>query len=103
VKKSELKQLIKEVINEYQDEDVEEYPDESDGYLTSDDGWDKEEIKNVGLSDWLSYASKIAYEINNGRRGSFGISGSTAKDLVNELEELRSSLENIISTINNNL
>jgi len=46
---------------------------------------------------------RLQYEILNARRGSYGISGTTAEYLVGDLEELKRSLEAIIENIQDEL
>jgi len=88
-----MKKLLREKLNE----DLEE--NENQGPFIDDDGWDQEALEDIGLLEWFEYSERIAYEIRGGRRGSYGIRGETAEDLIVELDELNSSLENVIDLI----
>lgn len=88
-------------INEH-DWDEERYEGEN-GPFINDDGWDEEALEEVGLIDWMENVQRIQYEILNARRGSYGISGTTAEYLVGDLEELKRSLEAIIENIQDEL
>ena len=73
------------------------------GPFVSDDAWNCDALADVGLMDWLDTAAKIGYEVNNCRRGAYGVRGETAQDLVEELEELHSTLADVIEAIKNHL
>ena len=53
--------------------------------------------------DALSLATKIGYELKNCRRGSYGIVGDTAEDLLATLKELATELDNTIENVENQL
>lgn len=96
-----MEKIVKENLNEdyrfnggYESEEKEKA-----GIFTDDDGWDEGSLANTGLLEVLSFAAKIQYEILNGRRGSYAISGDTAEDLLKDLEELKDMLEATIDTI----
>ena len=67
------------------------------------DGWNEEALEDVGLMYVLDGFSKMAYEIKNARRGSYGISGDTAEDLVDDLKTAMDDLNAIIRDIENQL
>lgn len=88
-------------IYEYDEED-ERFPGE-DGPFIDDDGWDEDALEDVGLIDWMENVQRLQYEILNARRGSYGISGTTAEYLVGDLEDLKRGLEAIIENIQDEL
>lgn len=104
MKKSEIKQIIKEEItkvlgeNPYNpDEDEFENPNQPKGKYIDDDGWDDEDaLDEVGLMGWINQVEKVAYELRNGRRGSYAIEGDTDEDLIMALKGLRDEFEYIL-------
>jgi len=87
-------------------EEVEDEPFEGDieeGYFTDDDGWDEEALDEVGLMDCIRDIERMAYELRNGRRGSYGIDGTTDQDLLQALKEHYTSLGNVIEHISNKI
>lgn len=67
------------------------------------DGWNKEVLADVGLLDWLEEIEKMAYELKSGRRGSYGISGETGQDLIDDFEQMLEKLERVIQTMEGNI
>jgi len=67
------------------------------------DGWNEEALEDVGLMYVLDGFSKMAYEIKNATRGSYGISGDTPEDLVDDLKIAMDELNAIIRDIENQL
>jgi len=67
------------------------------------DGWNEDALEDVGLMYVLDGFSKMAYEIKNARRGSYGISGDTPEDLVDDLKTAMGDLDAIIRDIENQL
>jgi len=61
------------------------------------DGWDEEALNHFGLINWLADVAKVQYEIKNARRGSYGIEGDEATDMVSTLHDLYNRLEDIVS------
>jgi len=59
------------------------------------DGWNLNELADMGLMDVLSDISGIEYEINNCVRGTYAVSGDTVEDLKNDLLELAERLKEI--------
>ena len=57
-----------------------------------EDGWDLDVAEGVGLTDWFSRVQYLSVRIQNSQR--LGI--VTAKDLVEELEDIKKSLDYII-------
>lgn len=76
--------------------------DEEDSLVFYDaDGWNTEELDD--LLYVLNTAAKIEYEIKNGRRGSYAISGENIEDLLDDLTELKEELEAVINRIDSQL
>lgn len=84
-------------INEH-DWDDERYEGE-DGPFIKDDGWDEDALEEVGLIDWIKNVERLAYEVRNARRGSYGVSGDTAEFLISDLEELKETLDGVIESM----
>ena len=114
MKKSELRQLIKEEYSKIlqkkptkslkeQEDDFEDDEMDSDEPWTEQDGWNVEYFEDKGLMDVLDIAGKIDYEINNARRGTYGISGNTLDSLINELQELVENLTMVIEDLEGDL
>ena len=59
------------------------------------DGWNLFTIAETGLLEALSEAAAIDYELRNGVRGSYGISGDTVSDLKDDLLQLAIKLQEI--------
>jgi hypothetical protein len=59
------------------------------------DGWNLNELADMGLMDVLSDASGIEYEIANCVRGTYAVSGDTVEDLKGDLLELAERLKEI--------
>jgi len=66
---------------------------------TYGDGWNEDFMEDIGLMEVLANFSKISYEIKNAVRGTLGVSGDTLEDLQQELIGLKSSLEQIIDSL----
>lgn len=109
MKKSELRQIIKEeyakVLKEKtkpslkeQDDDFED-EDEIDESWAEQDGWNQEFFEEIGLIDLLDNFSRVTYELQNARRGSYGINGDTLEDLKDTLMELSEELQDMINNL----
>lgn len=68
---------------------------EPDRYI-SDDGWNGQTLEEIGLMEWIEKVYAVGYELKNGRRGSYAISGDTGEDLKRQIEDLREELDGII-------
>lgn len=58
-----------------------------------EDGWDSDVAEFVGLTDWFARVNYLSVRIQNGQRIE---PIKTSKDLVEELEDLQRSLDDII-------
>ena len=58
-----------------------------------EDGWDSDVAEGVGLTDWFARVNYLSVRIQNGQRIE---PLKTSKDLVEELEDLQRSLDDII-------
>jgi hypothetical protein len=45
------------------------------------DGWDEDDLDEVGVLDFFNECAKVRYEIQNARRGSYGKFGDSIEDL----------------------
>jgi hypothetical protein len=72
-------------------------------FLIKNDGWDKQQLADTGLTDLLEEFAAMQYELTGCRRGSYAISGDTAQDLVDDLYEMRDKLASIINEIENGI
>jgi len=59
----------------------------------TDDGWDVNDLEEIGLIDLFDEVEKVIYEIKNARRGSYAGFGDTTDDLVTKLQELSREFE----------
>jgi hypothetical protein len=84
---------IKEQDDDFEDE---EYMNED---WAEQDGWNQEFFEENGLMSLLGDFSKVAYELQNARRGSYGINGDTLEDLKDTLMELSEELQDIINDL----
>ena len=82
-------------FNENYDENLQ---DEENRFI-KDDGWNEEEFQNIGLMDILDDAASMRYEIKTARRGSYGFTGDTLKDVLNDVIDLKNVLEEIITEL----
>jgi hypothetical protein len=85
-------------------EEVEDEPFEGEveeGQFTEHDGWNKKALGEVGLLDWIQSVERIAYEIRNARRGSYGIDGDTDEDLIQTLKYVYDELNDVINRMDN--
>jgi hypothetical protein len=102
MKKSELKQLIKEEVKTVLRE--EERDEENNAFPWANyDGWNEDFMGDMGLMEWLSDVEAVAYEIRNAQRGSYGIDGDSLEDLMNTLSRLQTNLGDVMSQIENEL
>lgn len=63
----------------------------------TEDGWnDKQLDSDTGIMEWIKGVERIAYELRNGRRGSYAKFGDTIEDLIQELENKKIELEEVI-------
>lgn len=83
---------------EYGDED-EEYEEDEDESWASNDGWNGDFMEDMGLMDWFADVEKIAYEIRNTMRGSYGIDGDTLEDLIEALNVTNIQLGEVIENM----
>lgn len=98
------KRLIEDLHWDDEDDDFDdEDDDEEEGPFTKRDGWDKGALREVGLIDWLDDVQRIQYEVLNGRRGSYAVSGNTGKDLMNDLVGLYEQLNDVIENMTDEL
>ena len=72
-------------------------------FLIENDGWDKQQLADTGLTYLLAEFAAIQYELTGYCRGSHAISGDTAQDLVDDLYEMRDKLASIINEIENGI
>lgn len=86
----------KKTIREFDDENV-------SGPFIKDDGWDKNALHAVGLIDWFDDVAKVQYEVDSAVRGTYGVDGDTAEDLINRLMALIEQLEGVISQMEQEL
>ena len=77
---------------------VDNSEDNIDKYI-SDDGWNCDELEEIGLIKWLDDVQEVSYEVKNCRRGSYAIPGDTANDLISYLNLLRDELDNVINNM----
>jgi len=63
------------------------------------EGWNENFMNDIGLMEVLANFASISYEIENAVRGTYGISGDTLEDLQQDLIGLKSSLEQIIDSL----
>ena len=89
-----MKKIVKEQLNEAYDDEVND-----SGPFIEDDGWGKEALEEVGLMDWIENVERIAYELRNARRGSYGVSGDTLYNLIMDLIEVKDNLDSIIGVM----
>jgi hypothetical protein len=74
------------------------YDDEVEGgFGIDDDGWNTDDLE--GVVETLQTAADILYELENGRRGSYAISGPNLSDLVRDLMDLAHGLKNSAEVI----
>ena len=99
MKKSQLKNMIKEVIiKEYstrEERDDDWYENEgwkAESKYFTEDGWDEDELETTGLLEILDNLQGVKYGINNTVRGSYGDFGETPEDLGIYLQELGQQL-----------
>ena len=104
MKKSQLKNMIKEtILKEY--EEVEGY-EAAEGFTRGTDpadGWDANALDDIGLMDYIKEVEKVAYELRNARRGSYADFGDTPEELALELNRLGKNLLDAADTIMDNL
>jgi len=85
------------------DEEDEDDEDIQSGAFIDNDGWDEEALEDVGLIYWLDTVERVSYEIRNARRGSYGINGDRAEDLIQTLEEIKDSLDDVLDRMHEEL
>jgi hypothetical protein len=85
-------------INKFEDFDKTNENHEEDRFI-SDDGWNCDELEEIGLIDWLDKVQEVSYEVKNCRRGSYAIPGATADDLISYLNLLREELDEVINNM----
>ena len=100
MKKSQLKNIIKEtILKEY--EEVEGYV-EAEAFTNGTDpadGWDERALADIGLMDYIKEIEAVAYEILNARRDSYAKFGDTPEELAMELNRLGKNLLEAADTI----
>ena len=100
MKKSQLKNMIKEtILKEY--EEVEGYV-EAEAFTNGTDpadGWDERALEDIGVMDLIKEVEKVAYELRNARRGSYADFGDTPEELAMELNRLGKNLLEASDTI----
>ncbi len=75
------------------DYDREPLEDDELAPFTTSDGWDEDQLADVGLIDLFADIQKVIYEVKNARRGSYAKFGDTGADLGNHLVDLAQTLE----------
>lgn len=76
---------------------------EIDEPWANNDGWNDKWLDDVsGLMEVMARGAKIEYELRNGRRGSYAISGDTLDDLITDLSDFAGELENCIDALRRN-
>ena len=87
-----------EYLNERRHDDDEEFEP-----FTTTDGWDENQLSDIGLIDLFADIQKVIYEVKNARRGSYARFGNTGEDLGEHLIDLGNQLvstgEDIIDSI----
>lgn len=68
-------------------------------YNESGDGWNHEFFREIGFLDFADTVTRMAYEINNARRGAYEISGDKWDDFVDDIEQLVEELNNFLEDI----
>ena len=75
----------------------EDYPpgESPDDWLpfTTSDGWDEDQLEDIGLMELFADIQKVIYEVKNARRGSYARFGDTPQDLADELIRLGNLLD----------
>jgi hypothetical protein len=80
--------LTKEQLEQIVDEKARKIINEM-RLVESSDGWNKEELENIGFMDWLSAVEEVAYDVRNCVRGAYcDAIGSTYEELGAYLREL---------------
>ena len=96
MKKSQLKNMIKETI-------LKEYGEGEFEVFTTEDGWDTQALMDIGVIDNIKEIEAVAYEIRNARRGSYAGFGDTPQELAQELIRLGDNLKDASDAIMDNL
>ena len=98
-----IEQNLKEDLdweNSYDEEDEDEFGDEdTPGLWATTDGWNEDYFEEVGLMDFIKNIERVAYEIRNARRGSYGLSGDTLEDLKSDLLALKDEFDDVINNL----
>jgi hypothetical protein len=88
---------IKKFYNFQLNEDVQD--EEQEGIFAKNDGWNKNELDNIGLLEWLDEVYRFSYEVKTCRRGSYAINGDTDRDLLEALQVIQENLRYIVENI----
>ena len=96
MKKSQLKNMIKETI-------LKEYGEGEFEVFTTEDGWDEQALNDIGVMDSIKEIEAVAYEIRNARRHSYAGFGDTPQELAQELIRLGDNLKDMGDAIMNRL
>jgi|ETNmetMinimDraft_15_1059895.scaffolds.fasta_scaffold71235_2 hypothetical protein len=100
IEKNEMKfdKFINEAMKRHRGDDDEELEP-----FTTSDGWDEDQLSDVGLIDLFDDIQRVIYEVKNARRGSYARFGNTGEDLGEHLIDLGNQLvstgEDIIDNI----
>ena len=99
MKKSQLKNMIKEtILKEYEEEGYEAAELFTSGTDPAD-GWDTQALDDIGVIDSIKEIEAVAYEIRNARRHSYAGFGDTPGELANELIRLGDNLKDMGNAI----